>query len=867
MPLTQSPAVTNRNGPAQPPPHVFNKTVPVKRPNTDALRLEAVQDKRISQISTSSGASVGSDGRRKTHVGPWRLGRTLGRGSSGRVRLAKHVQTGQLAAVKIVPKTARKVAAAAAAAAAAKENNGKGKGKDAGVLPYGIEREVVIMKLIEHPNIMRLHDVWENKGELYLILEYVEGGELFDYLVRRGKLDEAEAAHYFRQIIAGIDYCHRFNICHRDLKPENLLLDKDKNIKIADFGMAALEPSGKLLETSCGSPHYASPEIVAGKTYHGAPSDIWSCGIILFALLTGHLPFDDENIRELLLKVKAGNFVMPNELTRDAKDLIWRMLDVDPNTRIKMADINKHPFLMKHPSKSSLPTPPSYESLDHPVKGVADIDKEILRNLMTLWKSESKEYLIKRLLSSEPNSEKTFYCLLLRYRYNHLENYTRQRADPIVSSSSQQPERIPKTVSLRSIHSTASKSRSNRKGHSRNGSKSSLTKRPNVLFPSTKQRANASSSGRSSPLRQPNLGKALLAAATLSQAETNDANTTNSPPSSPSPSPMKSKVSREFAEQVDAAFAPNVATKPATSPSKAKPQKDTSRPLPSPPKSPLKFKPASPLRPKLQLPNINEFQYMDDVIAQLNLIGRPGFGSPERVGRVLPRIYEEDQFEDAVEDSSKQEQHANKPQRPVLGELDLSYVNSKDANGFGRPEFKRNGGSARNSAASGDSFNSPSRLRLSSIITPQSAPIPQLAQFPPQQQFNKRTASNPSPARIADGNKDRTSTFLGFSLRRKNRADIVPHRQAPLPPSHDPATLQQAPQIPMPESLSNPPSLHQSLAMSPTVSRSPERSPRRISIFSEEGLTESTSERPRVRRNESSASRTTQRPAGISHIF
>ena len=122
------------------------------------------------------------------------------------------------------------------------------------------------MKLISHPNIMGLYDVWENKNDLYLILEYIEGGELFDYLIKRGKLQEYEAINYFKQIINGINYLHQFNICHRDLKPENLLLDFNKNIKIADFGMAALEVKEKLLETSCGSPHYASPEIVAGKT-------------------------------------------------------------------------------------------------------------------------------------------------------------------------------------------------------------------------------------------------------------------------------------------------------------------------------------------------------------------------------------------------------------------------------------------------------------------------------------------------------------------------------------------------------------------------------------------------------------------------
>ncbi|KAG4305120.1 hypothetical protein PORY_001290 [Pneumocystis oryctolagi] len=360
-------------------------------------------------------------------VGPWRLGRTLGRGSTGRVRLAKHVVTGQRAAVKIVSKQAstnikaNAAATAAAAAAAASHTSCMAGAAD------GMEREVVIMKLIDHPNVMRLYDVWENKSELYLILEYIEGGELFDYLVEKGRLEEREAVGYFRQIIAGVDYCHRFNICHRDLKPENLLLDKHRNIKIADFGMAALQPFDRMLETSCGSPHYASPEIVAGKFYHGAPSDIWSCGIILFALLTGHLPFDDENVRQLLLKVKAGQFVMPSKISPEGKDLIWKMLDVNPHTRIKMIDILKHPFLSKYNHFDSLlgnPTKlPTFDELRHPVQKRDEIDPEILKNLQTLWKGVSKEVIVNKLLSDEQNSEKTFYCLLLKYRKDRMQYY------------------------------------------------------------------------------------------------------------------------------------------------------------------------------------------------------------------------------------------------------------------------------------------------------------------------------------------------------------------------------------------------------------------------------------------------------------
>ncbi|KAM0787411.1 hypothetical protein ACM66B_003494 [Microbotryomycetes sp. NB124-2] len=346
------------------------------------------------------------------HIGPWRIGKTIGKGSSGRVKIARHTVTRQYAAVKIVPKPRPQ-----ASSSVSKTDK----------MLLGIEREIVIMKLIEHPNVLRLLDVWETGNDLYLIMEYAEGGELFDYLVSRGRLHADEALHYFQQIISGVDYCHRFNICHRDLKPENLLLDGEKNIKIADFGMAALERGGKLLETSCGSPHYASPEIVAGLNYHGSSSDIWSCGIILFALLTGRLPFDDENIRNLLAKVKVGKFNMPQELPTDAKDLIRRMLEVDPEKRITMDEIQKHPWVTRKPPRSIFGAPPfvppPIDQIDHPVSSRRDIDPDILSNLRTLWHGAAEEDIIEALLSDEKTWEKVFYCLLNKYRTRSLEHF------------------------------------------------------------------------------------------------------------------------------------------------------------------------------------------------------------------------------------------------------------------------------------------------------------------------------------------------------------------------------------------------------------------------------------------------------------
>lgn len=403
--------------------------------------------KRLSQISTNTN---GSNKYRKSQnrIGPWKLGRTLGRGSTGRVRLAKNINNGKLAAVKIVPKSNFKKLENP------KYKNANPNSNDSS-LPYGIEREIVIMKLISHPNIMGLYDVWENKNDLYLILEYIEGGELFDYLIKRGKLQEFEAINYFKQIINGINYLHQFNICHRDLKPENLLLDHHKNIKIADFGMAALEIKEKLLETSCGSPHYASPEIVAGKNYHGAPSDIWSCGIILFALLTGHLPFDDENIRKLLLKVQSGKFIMPNDLSWEAKDLITKMLQVNPNERISIKDILNHPLLAKYPEPILINNKNAKFNLNDlqksnfkPIESVDKIDKEILKNLSILFHNCDDKYIIDRLLDTKMNSEKMFYYLLMKYRNDHHNKNNFEDDLTLELDTSDSKQTLPRSTSI-----------------------------------------------------------------------------------------------------------------------------------------------------------------------------------------------------------------------------------------------------------------------------------------------------------------------------------------------------------------------------------------------------------------------------------
>jgi serine/threonine protein kinase len=264
-----------------------------------------------------------------TLIGPWIIGDCVGKGASGRVKIAKHCRTGQLAAVKILPLQPLLNSRASLATQQKKSDKQR----------LGIDREITMMKLFHHPNIMRIYDVYEGDKELYLVLEYVEGGELFDYLVNRGRLHPLEALAYFKQIVYGLNYAHTFSIIHRDLKPENILIHSFNPplIKIADWGMAALAPPALQLETHCGSPHYASPEIVNGEKYEGNATDIWSCGVILYALLTCRLPFDDKNVRNLLDKVRTGKYEMPDYVDPEARDLLSRMLVVDVNKRITVS--------------------------------------------------------------------------------------------------------------------------------------------------------------------------------------------------------------------------------------------------------------------------------------------------------------------------------------------------------------------------------------------------------------------------------------------------------------------------------------------------------------------------------------------------
>eukprot|EP00794_Sanderia_malayensis_P018070 gene18070-19879_t len=345
-------------------------------------------------------------------VGPYVLQNVLGKGQTGVVRLGVHSITKKKVAVKIIDRT-----------------------KLAAHILAKVEREIAIMKLINHPNVLGLYDVYENKRNLYLILEYVGGGELFDYLVKKKRLQLPEARKFFRQIISAVNFCHQHLVCHRDLKPENLLLDSKKNVKIADFGMAsvqcalhsAIETCGPvtsrtidlfceslfncMLETSCGSPHYAAPEVVKGIRYDGKKADVWSCGVILYALIVGCLPFDDDNLRQLLEKVKKGVFVIPGFVSSDCRDLLNKMIKVDVEERLTMSEVRRHRFFK---SEDLSPEPPIQQIVQtHSFDSEADLDQDILNSMTSLGCFKERDVLITKLLSQDNSLERVIYFLLM----------------------------------------------------------------------------------------------------------------------------------------------------------------------------------------------------------------------------------------------------------------------------------------------------------------------------------------------------------------------------------------------------------------------------------------------------------------------
>jgi len=285
-------------------------------------------------------------------IGFYQIGATLGKGTFGKVKYGEHILTGTKVAMKVL-------------------NRRQIKNLD---IVEKIKREITNLKLFRHPHIIKLYQVISTPTDIFMIMEYACGGELFEYIKSKGKLKEGEARKFFQQIISGVDYCHRHMVVHRDLKPENLLLDHNRHVKIADFGLSNIMVDGEFLRTSCGSPNYAAPEVISAKLYAGPEVDVWSCGIILYALLCGTLPFDDEHVPSLYRKIKEGVFQIPDFLNASVVKLLMHMLRVDPMRRATVEDIKKHEWFTRDLAAYLFPAV-------HDAEQVAATDEDAVREV------------------------------------------------------------------------------------------------------------------------------------------------------------------------------------------------------------------------------------------------------------------------------------------------------------------------------------------------------------------------------------------------------------------------------------------------------------------------------------------------------
>ncbi|KAF3501445.1 hypothetical protein F2Q69_00044078 [Brassica cretica] len=257
----------------------------------------------------------------------YEVGRLLGQGTFAKVYYGRSVHTNQSVAIKMIDKD---------------------KVMKVGLMEQ-IKREISVMRIAKHPNVVELYEVMATKTRIYFVMEYCKGGELFNK-VAKGKLRDDVAWKYFHQLINAVDFCHSRQVYHRDIKPENLLLDDNENLKVSDFGLSALADCKRqdgLLHTTCGTPAYVAPEVINRKGYDGTKADIWSCGVVLFVLLAGYLPFHDSNLMEMYRKIGKGDFKAPSWFAPEVRRLLCKMLDPNPETRITIAKIRESTWFRK----------------------------------------------------------------------------------------------------------------------------------------------------------------------------------------------------------------------------------------------------------------------------------------------------------------------------------------------------------------------------------------------------------------------------------------------------------------------------------------------------------------------------------------
>ncbi|KIJ54296.1 hypothetical protein M422DRAFT_221842 [Sphaerobolus stellatus SS14] len=345
-------------------------------------------------------------------LGEYQIIRDIAEGTFGKVKMAKHVITGQIVAMKFLSKDVV-----------------NSSGTKTRVL-----REVQYMRILKHPHIVKLYEVISTPTHIIIVLEYV-GGELFNYIVKNGQMRESVARRFFQQLISGIDYSHRRKVIHRDLKPENVLLDDKLNVKIADFGLSNVVQDGEFLMTSCGSPNYAAPEVIRGLRYTGPEIDVWSCGVILYVMLCGRLPFEDDDVNTLFAKIALGEYVVPSELSKDARYLLSKMLTVDPVKRITIPEIMESSFYLTDLPKYLSPAPTGFPVIGslsalvrsrlplgyECIKGIGRLEEDLVQELADSMEGVSYDDILEALRIDEGykgNAVKVAYMLLRDKRYN-----------------------------------------------------------------------------------------------------------------------------------------------------------------------------------------------------------------------------------------------------------------------------------------------------------------------------------------------------------------------------------------------------------------------------------------------------------------
>ena len=340
-------------------------------------------------------ADINDSEQREKIMCDFTIKQVIGEGTFATVRLAVNKQTEEQVAIKIMEKS--KIVQ--------KEDKVR------------IEREIKVLKNLRHPNIVHLYSVIQTDEKIYLIMEYVKGKELFDYIVMKKKLSESESCLFYQQIISGIEYLHKIKYVHRDIKPENLLINEDtKELKIVDFGLSNIytNPNKHLLSSACGSPSYAAPEMLNGEKYRAPPVDVWSSGIVLYAMLCGYLPFEDDDNDVLYDKICKGKFVIPNHVSEKARDLLNKILVTDPKKRLTIYQIKNHPWFHLYNDKGKLMISDGL-ILN---KYVVPIDEEVVA-FMSKKFSITEEKIRISILSNKHDDVSTIYYLLLNKKINN----------------------------------------------------------------------------------------------------------------------------------------------------------------------------------------------------------------------------------------------------------------------------------------------------------------------------------------------------------------------------------------------------------------------------------------------------------------